>query len=83
METVSSDRSYFLKTLLRDPLSHCSGGWREKVGRLAEIAFKLQMIVANCMLKESVLQKSHPNTSLNFQSDAIGKKIQEDNPRGH
>lgn len=53
------------------------------MGSFAEIAFKLQMIVDNCKLKESVLQKSHPNTNLNFQSDAVGKKIQEDNPRGH
>lgn len=45
---------------------------RSMVRESVKIAFKLQMIVANCMLKESVLQKSHPNTNLNFQSDAIG-----------
>lgn len=53
---MSSDRSYFPASLYEDIYREIqysfSGVWQERIGNFVKIVFKLQIIVANCMLKE-------------------------------
>lgn len=57
-------------------------GWK-KWETLLTLPLNYKMTVANCVLKEFVLQNSHPDANLNFQSDTTSKNIQQDDPRDH
>lgn len=52
------------------------------MGSFVQIAFKIQDDCGQLYAKELVLQNTHPDASVNFQSDATGKKIQQDDPKG-